>query len=66
MSMTTLAQSQYKQLNVYDMKLEFDQLFLMADFKDIDYMYYLFRRYQQILEPSIAKMGGGEPSEQEE
>ena len=40
------------------MKVDFDTLILMADFKDIDYIYYLLRRYQQVIEPALSKMNG--------
>ena len=38
------------------MNVSFSSLVMCADFKDIDLMYFLFRKYQQDVEPALIIM----------
>lgn len=49
-------QSTAKSIRLSELKIECDQLLLTADFKDIDFIYTLYRRYELAIYPALMMM----------
>ena len=46
-------ESEYKECRFYMMNIDLENLFLTCDFKDIDLMYYLYKRYEECIQPEL-------------
>ena len=57
------AAQKYKKISTSDMNLDIEALIMTIDYKDIDQMYFLMKRYQQTLEPALATLSNPAPSQ---
>ena len=57
LTFSKLDRSEVNQSQFTEMKILLNSLFLNVDFKDIDLIYYLLRRYERIIAPALIVMG---------